>query len=80
MKQILKNTVYVVIGTVLICAMTVLFFRACDSEYENQMRKDFESYNKFEPESITSEYLESIRSRMPEDFKFADWGYPEFDN
>lgn len=78
MKEIVKTFVIAVITVAAIFALTVTAFKAWDAQYEVELRKDFEYRYEYCWE-FDDEYLESVRARMPEDFQFADWGHPEFD-
>lgn len=78
MKEIVKTFVIAVITVVAFFAFISAAFKAWDAQYEAELRQDFEYRYEYRYE-FDDEYLESVRARMPEDFKFADWGYPEFD-
>lgn len=78
MKEIVKTFGIALITVVAIFAFTITAFKAWDAQYEVELRKDFEIRYEHHWE-FDDEYLESVRNRMPEDFKFADWGHPEFD-
>lgn len=56
---------------------------AWDNEYEYKLKKEFDSRyeHRFDEEMdlLNPTYLENIRAQMPKEFRFASWGYPEFD-
>lgn len=83
MKEIVKTFIIIVIVVAAFFAFTSTALKAWDAQYEADLKKDFgykyEYRYEFGYDLLNDEYLESVRDRMPEDFKFADWGYPEFD-
>ena len=84
----MKNIIKTIAKSILLVAISFGFalaaVNACDNEYEYNLRKefDFRYKHRFEEEVdlLNSNYLESVRAKMPKEFRFASWGYPEFDS
>lgn len=78
MKKTLETFGLAILLVVMIFAITKLGIRALDSQWEARTKADLEYRIEYGAD-VSPEYLESIRKQMPEDFKFEDWGHPEFD-
>lgn len=83
----MKNIIKTIAKSALLVAISFGFalavVNAWDSEYEYKLKKefDFRYEHRFDEkvDSLNPTYLEKIRAQMPKEFRFASWGYPEFD-
>lgn len=83
----MKNIIKTIAGSAVLLAMifgvTAAVVNAWDNEYEYKLKKEFDSRyeHRFDEEMdlLNPTYLENIRAQMPKEFRFASWGYPEFD-
>lgn len=83
----MKNIIKTIAKSVLLVAISFGFALAAvyawDNEYEYKLKKEFDSRyeHRFDEEEdlLNPTYLKNIRAQMPKEFRFASWGYPEFD-
>lgn len=83
----MKNIIKTIAKSTLLVAISFGFALAAvyawDNEYEYKLKKEFDSRyeHRFDEEEdlLNPTYLENIRAQMPKEFRFASWGYPEFD-
>lgn len=84
----MKNIIKTIAKSALLVAISFGFALAAvyawDNEYEYKLKKefDFRYEHRFDEEEdlLNPTYLENIRAQMPKEFRFASWGYPEFDS
>ena len=82
MKSIIKTVGPAVVTFTTVFLFMAAAFDAADVEWEARAKKDFElrvAHSSEEPDLLNETYLATLRAQMPEDFRFADWGYPDFD-
>ena len=83
MKNIIKTIAKSALLVAIYFGFALAAVYAWDNEYEYNLRKefDFRYEHRFEEEVdfLNPNYLESVRAKMPKEFRFASWGYPEFD-
>lgn len=83
----MKNIIKTIAKSALLVAISFGFalavVNAWDNEYEYKLKKEFDSRyeHRFDEkvDLLNPTYLENIRAQMPKEFRFASWGYPEFD-
>ena len=83
----MKNIIKTIAKSALLVAISFGFALAAvyawDNEYEYKLKKEFDYRyeHRFDEEEdlLNPIYLENIRAQMPKEFRFASWGYPEFD-
>lgn len=84
----MKNIIKTIAKSALLVAISFGFALAAvyawDNEYEYKLKKEFDYRyeHRFDEEEdlLNPTYLENTRAQMPKEFRFADWGYPEFDS
>ena len=83
MKKFITTILEAAVIVAMIFGFTAVAFDAWDNEYECKLKKEFDSRyeHRFDEkvDLLNPTYLENIRAQMPKEFRFASWGYPEFD-
>lgn len=84
MKKFITTILEAAVIVAMIFGFTAATVNAWDNEYEQNLRKEFELRyeHRFENEGVdllSPTFIESVRAQMPKEFRFEDWGYPEFD-
>ncbi len=77
MTNKLKEIVFGTIFAVLVFFTAVLTIHAWDQSYTEKLKRDF--IRRSPVERMQPGYLERVKELMPPEFKFQDWGYPEYD-
>lgn len=84
MKKFITTILEAAVIVAMIFGFTAAAVNAWDNEYEYNLKKEFDLRyeHRFEEEMdlLNPIYLDSVKAQMPKEFKFADWGYPEFDS
>lgn len=83
MKKFIKTIAKSALLVAISFGFALAAVNAWDNEYEYKLKKEFDYRyeHRFDEEEdlLNPTYLENIRAQMPKEFRFASWGYPEFD-
>ena len=83
MKKFITTILEAAVIVAMIFGLTAAAFDAWDNEYEYSLKKEFDLRyeHRFDEgmDLLNPTFLDSVKAQMPEEFRFADWGHPEFD-
>lgn len=83
MKKFITTILEAAVIVAMIFGLTAAAFDAWDKEYEGSLKKEFDLRyeHRFEEgiDLLNPTYLDSVKAQMPKEFRFEDWGHPEFD-